>query len=131
MLFGDIWKLRSVVLRVWKLGTLAHKKLSACIRGLVELWWLSCVWWNLGRVRWLYRGVGWSFRVVRWWVWSSFFSAFRETRWLLSCFETSFFAFVYISRSVGGVLSAWQHRAVGGASDGGVKGIPLNNPLLG
>ena len=44
---------------------------------------------------------------------------------------TSVFAFVYIFRSVGGVLSAWEHRAVGGSSDGGVKGIPLNNPLFG
>ena len=44
---------------------------------------------------------------------------------------TSVFAFVYIFRSVGRVLSVWQHRAVGGSSDGGVKGIPLNNPLFG
>ena len=49
----------------------------------------------------------------------------------LSFLETSVFAFVYIFRSVGGVLSVWQHRAVGGSSDGGVKGTPLNNPLLG
>ena len=63
--------------------------------------------------------------------WSFFFSAFRGTRWLLSVIETSVFAFVYIFRSVGGVLSTWQHRAVGGSSDGGVKGIPLNNPLFG
>ena len=60
-----------------------------------------------------------------------FFSAFRGTRWLCGGVGTSVFAFVYIFRSVGGVLSAMQHRAVGGASDGGVKGTPLNNPLFG
>ena len=42
-----------------------------------------------------------------------------------------FFAFVYIFCSVGGVLSVWEHRAVGGSSDGGVKGIPLNDPRFG
>ena len=69
----------------------------------------------------LFGGCGWSF----------FFSDFWETRWLLSCWWNFLFAFVYIFRSVGGVLSAWQHRAVGGSSDGGVKGVPLNNPLFG
>ena len=113
---------------MWELGTLAHKKLSVCIRGLVELQWLSGWVWNLERVRWRLYVVRWSFRVV-WW--SFFFFVFRETQWLLSFLETSVFAFVYIFRSVGGVLSAWQHRAVGGSSDGGVKGIPLNNPLFG
>ena len=122
--FGDIWKLRGVVLRVWKLGTLAHTKLSVCNRSLCETSWLSGVWWNFGRVRW------WLY-VVRWSGVFVLLFAFRETRWLLSCCWNSFFAFVYIFRSVGGVLSAWQHRAVGGSSDGGVKGIPLNNPLLG
>ena len=58
-------------------------------------------------------------------------SAFRGTRLLLSCLKTSVLRFVYIFRSVGGVLSAWEHRAVGGSSDGGVKGIPLNNPRFG
>ena len=120
-----------VVIGVWKLGTLAHTKLSVCIRGLRGTSRLLCVRWNFGRVRWSFRVIQWLWLVVRWLWWSSFFSAFRETRWLLSCFETSVFAFVYIFRSVGGVLSAWQHRAVGGSSDGGVKGIPLNNPLFG
>ena len=121
--FRDRWKLRGGFLRVWKLGLLAHTKLSVCIRGLRETSGLSCVGWNLERVR-------WWFHVVRW-LWSFFFSAFRGTRWLCLCGKTSFFAFVYIFRSVGGVLSAWEHRAVGGSSDGGVKGIPLNNPHFG
>ena len=64
-------------------------------------------------------------------VWSFFFSAFRGTRWLFWGIGTLIFAFVYIFRSVGGVLSAREHRAVGGSSDGGVKGIPLNNPHFG
>ena len=38
-----VWELGVCLLRVWKLGTLAHTKLSACIRGLVELRWLSGV----------------------------------------------------------------------------------------
>ena len=125
----DIWKLRGALLRVWKLGTLAHTKLSVCIRGLVELWWLrgGCGTWSAFGGGCMSLG-GCIVMVVRW---SFFFSAFRETRWLLSFLETSVFAFVYIFRSVGGVLSGGQHRAVGGSSDGGVKGIPLNNPLFG
>ena len=35
--FREIWKLREWSLRVWKLGILAHEKLSVCNRGLVEL----------------------------------------------------------------------------------------------
>ena len=53
------------------------------------------------------------------------------TRWLYQCGETLFLRFVYIFCSVGGVLSAREHRAVGGSSDGGVKGNPLNNPRFG
>ena len=64
-------------------------------------------------------------------VWSCSFSAFRGTRWLCGGVGTSVFAFVYIFRYGGGVLSVWQHRAVGGSSDGGVKGIPLNNTRFG
>ena len=60
-----------------------------------------------------------------------FFSAFRELGGFCGVIGTSVLRFVYIFRSVGGVLSAMQHRAVGGSSDGGVKGTPLNNPLLG
>ena len=37
--------------------------------------------------------------------------------------------FVYIFRLSVGVFAVWRCRAVGGASDGGVKGKPLNNPL--
>lgn len=55
-----------VVLGVWKLGILAHEKLSVCIRSIVELRWLLCVWWNLERVRWWYWRVRWRFHVVRW-----------------------------------------------------------------
>ena len=58
-------------------------------------------------------------------------SAFRGTRWLYRCNGTSILRFVYIFCSVGGVLSVWEHRAVGGSSDGGVKGKPLNNPHFG
>ena len=66
--------------------------------------------------------------VVRW---SSSFPLFGELGGFCGVIGTSVLKFVYIFRSVGGVLSAMQHRAVGGASDGGVKGIPLNNPLFG
>ena len=52
------------------------------------------------------------------------------TRCFCGVVETSVLRFVYIFRYGGGVLSVWQHRAVGGSSDGGVKGIPLNNPLF-
>ena len=34
--FRDWWKLRGGRLRVWKLGILAHEKLSVCNRGLRE-----------------------------------------------------------------------------------------------
>ena len=66
--------------------------------------------------------------VVRW---SSSFPLFGKLGGFRGGVETSVLRFVYIFRLVGGVLSVWQHRAVGGASDGGVKGTPLNNPLFG
>ena len=76
MLFGVYGNFGVVVLGVWKLGILAHTKLSVCISGLRETSWLLCVRWNLERVR-------WWFHVVRWLVFLSFISAFRGTRWLL------------------------------------------------
>ena len=63
--------------------------------------------------------------------WSSSFPLFGELGGFCGVIGTFVFAFVYIFRSVGGVLSAMQHRAVGGSSDGGVKGTPLNNPRFG
>ena len=59
------------------------------------------------------------------------FPLFGELGGFCGVIGTSVFAFVYIFRYGGRVLSAWQHRAVGGSSDGGVKGIPLNNPHFG
>ena len=73
-------------------------------------------------------GRGWSFGG---WCFCPSFPHFGELGGFCGVIGTSVFAFVYIFRSVGGVLSAWKHRTVGGSSDGGVKGIPLNNPLLG
>ena len=112
VLFGRYGNFGVVILGVWKLGTLAHTKLSVCIRGLCGTSWILRVWWNFGRVRWWYSVVGWSCVVGRCVVgrcvwWSFFFSAFRETRWLLWGIETYVLRFVYIFRSVGGVLSVW------------------------
>ena len=105
------------------LGFCGFRGTSGCFRGI----------WKLERLVWAHRNLGlwcgWKLRGGR--VWSFFFSAFRGTRWLLSGIGTSILRFIYTFRSVGGVLSAWQHRAVGGSSDGGVKGIPLNNPHFG
>ena len=68
-------------------------------------------------------------------VWSlggrSSFPLFGELGGFCRCCGTLILRFVYIFRSVGGVLLAREHRAVGGSSDGGVKGIPLNNPHFG
>ena len=80
----------------------------------------------VGSCRWV---VGWCRSVavvVVWWLVEC-----GELGGFCRCGGTSIFAFVYIFRSVSGVLSTWQHRAVGGSSDGGVKGIPLNNPRFG
>ena len=59
------------------------------------------------------------------------FPHFGELGGFCGVIGTSVLRFVYIFRYGGGVLSAWKHRAVGGSSDGGVKGTPLNNPLFG
>ena len=78
----------------------------------METLWLLCVRWNFGRVRWLFWGVGWWFHVVRWsgvvvrWlVFLSFIPLFGELGGFCGVIGTSVFAFVYIFRSVGGVLS--------------------------
>ena len=96
-----------------------------CICGLRETSGLSCVRWNLERVRWWFHVVRWS-GVVR-----SSFPLFGELGGFCRYCGTLILRFVYIFRSVGGVLSVWEHRAVGGSSDGGVKGKPLNNPRFG
>ena len=115
-----------------ELGILAHTKLSVCIRDMWKLRWLSCVWWNLERVRGgRFGAFGGGFMSFGGLWWSSSFPLFGELGGFCGVIGTSVLRFVYIFRSVGRVLSVWQHRAVGGSSDGGVKGIPLNNPLFG
>ena len=116
--FRDIWKLRGGRFRcveTWHSCTLetfgVHLRFggtSVAFVGMVELWARSVV--CGGR---------------------SSFPLFGELGGFWGIVETSVLRFVYIFRSVGGVLSVWEHRAVGGSSDGGVKGIPLNNPLFG
>ena len=97
-------------------------------------WLLGCV-RNLERVRWSFWRVRLSGVVVRWcgrlFGGRSSFPLFGELGGFWGIVETSVLRFVYIFRSVGGVLSVWEHRAVGGSSDGGVKGIPLNNTRFG
>ena len=58
----------------------------------------------VGRVRWWFHVVRWSGVVVRR---SSSFPPFGELGGFCGVIGTSVFAFVYIFRSVGGVLSIW------------------------
>ena len=74
---------------------------------------------------------GGCFGVFGGWCVCPSFPHFGELDGFCGVIGTSILRFIYIFRSVGGVLSAWEHRAVGGSSDGGVKGTPLNNPLFG
>ena len=99
--FSGLWKLRGWLIacvETWYACTLetfgVHSRFggtSVVFVRMVELWARSVV------VLWCSVGVRWAF----------FFSAFRGTRWLWSYWWNFLFAFVYIFRSVGGVLSAW------------------------
>ena len=116
-----------VVLGVWKLGIVAHTKLSVCIRGLRETSWLLCVRWNLERVR-------WRFHVVRWWVWSfggrSSFPLFGKLGGFCRALKPRFLhLFTYPARLVG----CFRHGSIGrsgGLPTEGLRGYPLTIPFL-
>ena len=93
---------------------------------------------------WYLRNFGVYFVVWVWWVWCVCCLPFLPFQCVqpfrLSCILGTFVGvkelkgggylrFVYIFRFGVGAFAVCRCRAVGGSSDGGVKGKPLNNPL--
>ena len=121
-------KLRGANLGRWKLGSMHMRNLERAIAVFAKL--RGCPW----KLRVLFRCMGVVCALVAFSFYSSlsFFSAFVH----LGNFcrgegtqNSAFLGFVYIFRSRVRVGAVGRCRAVGGSSDGGVKGNPLNYPL--
>ena len=135
--FGDIWKLRGGFLGIWKLGIVAHEKLRVCNRVYGEtsgcfrkLRVLFGVVWAVGRcvcMVCVLCSCFLSFLPFLPFPHSCVFSAFVGVEELK---RDDVLRFVYIFRFGFGGQTKTEHRAVGGSSDGGVKGKPLNKPRM-
>ena len=127
--FGDIGKLRGGFFGVWKLDFLAHEKLRVCNRVFCET--SGCFRETSG----CFSVVGAVGRVC-----SCFLSFLPFLPFPHSCVFSAFVVgeklkrhdilrYVYIFRFGFGGQTKTERRAVGGSSDGEVKGKPLNKPL--